>query len=111
MEMHNTTGQLNDGPFPPDGFSFDGKVGRIKRASAWKLVSFLWSRRNRRASFDSLAEPVWGNSGHDISYMAISSIKKAANRFFRENEFPFMVRMKSEEVFLIDQRMEPERKG
>lgn len=103
-ERDVTMNILSDGPFLPDGFAIGGKVAHVKRKGVWKLISFLWATPNRRASFDSLAEPVWGNTAHDISYMAIASLRREANRFFGANDFPLKVQIRHEAVWLIDQR-------
>ncbi len=95
---------LNDGPFLPDGFVIGGKAAHVRRSSVWKLLNFLWALPDRRASFDSLAEPVWGDASHDISYMAIASLRREANRFFGANEFPLKVQIRHEAVWLVEQR-------
>lgn len=94
---------FNKGPFPPNSFSYDGRCVVCKQRRVWKMLSFLWSKPNRRAHVDLLAEPIWEDKNHDISYMAIASLRRAANKFFRENGLPFMVRTKDQVVYIIEQ--------
>ena len=93
-----------EGPIPPDKFAFAGKCERISRRQVWQLVNALWKSPNRKISLDLLAGPLWGNSKHDISIIALGSIRQASNRFFTKHEMPFRVRLKQEEAFLVDER-------
>jgi hypothetical protein len=89
-----------NGPIPPDKFSFDGAQYSLKGKRVWALISFLWVPR--QAFIESLASPVWDDPSHDISIIALGSIRREANRFFRENGIPLIVRIKGETVFLRD---------
>lgn len=98
--------QLDDGPVSPDGFFFDGVMYRLRKPLAWRLINHLWHARSRRASVDSLAIGVWGDAEHDISYLAVATLRRDANRFFVQNCLPFRMKVGQDVAMLIDDRTE-----
>ncbi len=83
------------GPFPPDGFRFDGVEGHVRRPKVWKLINYLWHARGQTAVFADLAEPVWGDREEFVGENNVSSLRRDANHFFEENGWPFKVQLKN----------------
>lgn len=102
---------IQDGPIPPDEFGFSGKCGRMKRSRTWQFVKILWNSPNRTVTLDGLAKPLWGDSKHDISIMAVGSLRRDANRFFTEHGMPFRVRLSQDEAVLADDGKRRKSKG
>lgn len=92
----------SDGPVPPDKFVFAGVTYEVQSPLVWRLISHVWHRPSRRASVDSLAEGVWGNPKHDISYLALATLRRNANRFFSKNDLPFKMKAGRDGVVLLD---------
>ena len=92
---------IQDGPHPPDQFAFDGSVYQIRTGLLWRLIDHVWRQPERRASVDSLAKEVWNDAGHDISYLSLASLRRDANRFFRNNNLPFKMQARQEAVMLL----------
>ena len=53
-----------EGP-TPNGFQYRGTVSEGLSGKPWKLVDYLWKRGEDGASFDDLAEHIWGDSQRD----------------------------------------------
>ena len=90
-----------DGPIPPDTFSFDGIAYSLRSPLVWRLLHHVWSKPGRQASVDSLAKAVWGDATHSVSYLAVASLRRNANRFFKANKLPFMMRTSQETVYVV----------
>ena len=97
--------KIEDGPMQPDRFAFGGEFYRIPTPLLWRLINHVWLAPGRRASVDSLAEAVWGDRKHDISYLALASLRRNANRFFSRNNLPFRMRTSQDAVMLLDDRV------
>lgn len=99
-----------DGPFPPTGFRYKGREGRDCRPLPWRLIDYLWSQRDRSASFNELAEPVWGDKGRLIDPNMLGSARREANKFFRKHGFPFIIKKARNQYLasLVDR--EPEKR-
>jgi hypothetical protein len=89
------------GPFPPDGFRLGGVEKSVVRDKVWKLINHLWYARNRTASFEDLAEPVWGDLASTVDKNNLGSLRRDANHFFEENSWPFRVQLKNGYASLI----------
>jgi hypothetical protein len=94
--------ELNDGPVAPDKFAYGGGVYIVQSQLVWRLISHVWKKPGHRASVDSLAEGVWGNPKHDISYLALATLRRNANRFFTTNNLPFKMRAGRDGVVILD---------
>lgn len=90
-----------DGPIPPNTFSFGGVAYSLRSALVWRLLHHVWSKPGRQVSVDSLAEAVWGDATHSVSYLAVASLRRNANRFFKAHTLPFMMRTSQDTVFVV----------
>ena len=97
-----------DGPEPPDGFTYKGKTYSGLTAKPFMAVSFLWERRNKTASGDELAEPVWRDHAFNPDDVAIQGLRKEINRFFRKSGIPWHAMVKTAHLCL---REGPPREG
>ena len=90
-----------EGPSPPDKFSFNGTAYSVPRPMVFKLIEHLWRSRGRTSRIDNLAEPVWGDHGGSVDDSSLGSVRRDANKFFEEHGLPFRVRTKSRCVSLV----------
>jgi hypothetical protein len=91
----------DDGPIPPDKFAFGGTIYPLVSPLVWRLLHHVWKSPSRQASVDSLAKAVWEDATHSVSYLAVASLRRNANRFFKTNNLPFMMRTSQEAVFVV----------
>jgi hypothetical protein len=66
-----------DGPQPPNQFLFRGKCATLQPLP-WRLLSFLWTSKNRTALTDDVVEAVWGAES-TVSEGALKSAISRAN--------------------------------
>ncbi len=92
---------MNDGPVSPDKFAFGGRFYPLGSPLVWRLLSHVWKSPGRRASVDSLAKAVWEDVTHSVSYLAVASLRRNTNRFFKTNNLPFMMRTSQEVVYVV----------
>lgn len=95
--------EIVDGPIPPDQFAFGGVLYQIQIRPLWRLIDHVWRQPNFHASVDSLKQAVWNDATHDISYWAVATLRRDANRFFRSHKLPFEMRARQESVLLLRQ--------
>ena len=81
-----------DGPIP-NGFRYRGGTKSGLTSLAWKLVNYLWRVGEDGASFDDVAQHVWGDSQRDGNEAKdkFRSPQTRANEFFKDNALPFKV--------------------
>lgn len=92
-------GALPDGPVPPNRWRRDGVVTEKGMTPlSWKLVTFLWSRRNRSGTIEECADAVFGEDRRTVDKIRIGSHRKNANNFFRENRINWEVKTKGDYV-------------
>jgi hypothetical protein len=48
-----------------------------------------------------LAKAVWEDVAHSVSYLAVASLRRNTNRFFKTNNLPFMMRTSQEAVYVV----------
>jgi hypothetical protein len=102
------TAVTHRGSFPPDGFEWDGKKCRGLTGVPWRLVDFLWHKRDRTARFEDLAEPVWRDAEEFITRDMVGSARSDANAFFSRNALPIRLTIKNKQfVELVIQDGEP----
>ena len=88
-----------DGPSTPYTWRYGGKKIGDMRSGAWKLVSYLWGRRSRRADFEEIGRPVFEiNECPNINQ--VGALRRDANNFFRKHQIPWTVKTRAREVFL-----------
>ncbi len=80
----------DDGPVPPNSFCWKGKCKDGMTAMSWKVITFLWPRKNRSASDDDFVPTVWEETVA-VSEDAVGSVRREANKFFGDNKFPWSV--------------------
>lgn len=91
------SGVAPDGPVRPDGFRYEGHLYDGVREMSWRLIIHLWNAANHSASFDDLAEFVWGDRElRHLDESQFGTARRDANRFFNEHSLPFRVRSKRE---------------
>lgn len=90
----------SDGPFPPDGFRWQGKEFRGLSPLPWRLVDYLWLRPEQCAHFNELAEPVWQDHEVIIDSNNFGSPRRDANKWLKANKLPFTLASKSNRAFL-----------
>lgn len=90
-----------DGPISPDKFAFSGTVFPLGSPLVWRLLNHVWQSPSRRVSVDSLARAVWDDVSHSVSYLAVASLRRNTNRFFKANNLPFMMRTSQEAVYVV----------
>lgn len=93
---------LPDGPSPPNLFAFAGETFEISSPAVWRLMNHVWNSPNRQASVNSLGNAVWNDIAHDISYLALATLRRNSNRFFRQHDLPFQMRISQEVVLIKD---------
>ena len=91
----------NNGPIPPDRFVFGGKTYPLGAPLVWRLLHHVWKSPSRQASVDSLATAVWKDATHSVSYLAVASLRRNVNRFFKINNLPFMMRTSQDAVYVV----------
>lgn len=94
--------EIKNGPITPDKFAYAGVVYPVNTPLVWRLIDHVWRKPGRRVSVDSLAQGVWSDANHDISYLALATLRRNANRFFKSNSLPFQMRTRQEEVMLLN---------
>ncbi len=77
-----------DGPVEPNKFRYAGKEFPGLPPRQFQLVKELWKRRDRAASIDDLAEPVWGDREDPPTQSAAKSMVRRVNNFFCDNSLP-----------------------
>jgi len=70
------------------------------QVGAWKMVKYLWGQADYVATFDDLIVPVYDDANHIADENAFGSLRKAANRFFRDNSIPLAVSLSKATVTL-----------
>jgi len=96
------------GPVEPDKFAFNGALYDVPSPLVWRLLDYVWRTPGRRASVESLSVGVWDDPQHSISYLALATLRRNANRFFRQHELPFKMKAGQEEVVLLFTKAHPE---
>jgi hypothetical protein len=91
---------LSDGPLPPNAFAWAGRMHEGLRPQSWRLVDALWNARNRAASLDQLARPVFELADPPERHQYAPAASRA-NAFFRINALPFVIRSKNYHLQLI----------
>jgi hypothetical protein len=91
----------SDGPFPPDGFQYGGRIESIGRTKVWKLINHLWVRRNRTSTIRELAGPVWDDESMVVEKSRLGSLRRDANSFFENCGWPFRVTIKGDYVSIV----------
>ena len=89
-----------EGPIANDfrwnGQDYDGLNGKAK-----KLVGYLWDAKEKTATFDELAGPVWGDHAKHITSNMVGKARARANKFFLDNAIPFEVSIADRSVKLF----------
>ena len=67
----------------------------------WRLLDYLWKLNGKSASFQELAEPVYGDRNEEPSRGSICSMRAKANKFFKRKKIPWRVGIKANQVSLI----------
>jgi hypothetical protein len=78
-------------------------IYQITKKPLWRLIDHVWRQRHFHASIDSLGQAVWDDTTLDISYWAVATLRRDANRFFKRNQLPFTMRTRQESVMLLRQ--------
>jgi len=89
---NDNKGHSADGPIA-NGLRYGGKEFVGLNGQAWKLLNYLWAKGSNGASFDDVAEHVWGDSQRDGNEVKskFRSPQSTANKFFRDNALPFEI--------------------
>src|SRR5690349_8981862 len=99
--MNESTSQrsLPDGPCHPQTWRHAGSTlaPLCLQPLTWNLVEFLWNKRDRTATFQELAEPVWRDHALTLGSAQIGRQRTLANRFFQKNGIPFLIRVNSKD--------------
>ena len=95
-------GGSKDGPVAPDGFVCGGTTHYGLARKPFLTVNFLWQARNRTASADDLAEPVWEDHAATPDRSALDGTRREINSFFRNNGILFHVKRKDLYLVLRD---------
>jgi hypothetical protein len=80
-----------DGPVGLDGFSWRGRRHNGMPKPVARLIRFLWETMSHTADFREITKQVF----HDRDTFtgdSLGTIRKQANAFFAEAEFPFRIR-------------------
>ena len=92
----------SNGPVPPDGFLWNGQRYRIDGPKVWRLVAHLWRCRNHAAEFATLGGPVWRDHAAQIDSGNVGSLRRDANKFFKEHSIPCRVSIRGEWVHIVE---------
>jgi len=79
-----------DGPIV-NGFRWNGQDHYELNGKAEKLVGYLSNAKEKTATFDELAGPVWGDHAKPITSNMVGKARTRANKFFLDNAIPFEV--------------------
>lgn len=90
----------DDAPTPPDGFTYKGQKFQGLTPKPMRLIIHLWIQTNRTSRFDDLADPVWGDRNEIVTKDAVGSLRRQANKFFKDNNIPFRVTINEPHVTL-----------
>ena len=80
-----------NGPVPIRSWRQDGKLLGGWLPKAWNLVNFLYTKKDRTASYDETAEPVFGDREIVVTSELIGSHRRNANNWFLEHNIPLEV--------------------
>ena len=100
MSSDRTT---TDGPMAPDGFRVGERVHHGIRGRQFKLIDFLWPRRNRMAEIADLPSAVWGTDC-GVKVNAVDQLVHRTNRRLAEFGAPYGVRRVGDVVQVYDRR-------
>lgn len=103
----NTMG-THVGPVDQSKFAFNDTLYDVPSPLVWRLLDYVWRKPGRRASVESLAVGVWDDPQHSISYLALATLRRNANRFFRQHKLPFKMKAGQEEVVILDTKTHTE---
>jgi hypothetical protein len=99
--IHRLMGPLptEDGPSKPSSFCWSGKLyppsGRSgMRPTAFRLVSFLWPRSGRKASFEACSGEVFDHAT-EVTRSELKSARQWTNTFFETYGIPLRVSVDS----------------
>lgn len=93
-----------DGPCSDFRWRHDG-VESVSRMceGAWRLCDYLFSHCvDKTADFGDLGEPIYGDREHFVDASGVSSLRRDANRFFRDNGIPLHLTCRGEKVTLAE---------
>lgn len=81
----------DDGPIPPNAFRWQGEEYYGLSRKPWLLVAHMWPRKNKSSDDQALvASGIWDDL-RDVTKDSVGSVRRDANRFFRENRLPWSV--------------------
>lgn len=89
-----------DGPCLPLSFAYRGETFPGVPKMAYRLLAFLWRRRNRASDAADLAGPVFQDVALDPEDHQVARLRTEANSFFRLAGLPFSVRAVDRQVWI-----------
>jgi hypothetical protein len=95
-------GNAVDGPCGIDGFRWQGVTSRGLTRKVFALLTLLWKKHDRTASFSDLAEPVYGDPQETVTGDRVGSLRREANKFFHEHGILLTVTISRPRVAIID---------
>lgn len=87
-EYENTRSNETDGPVGLDSFRWHGTVHGGLTAKRFRLLTALWTAKDRTLHFEQLADPVWGDRNEPVSSTSVDSLCRELRTFFRSKNIP-----------------------
>ncbi len=99
--VRSVTALQQDGPCGSNQWRHDGEVlAGTMQVGAWKMVKHLWGQPEHVARFDDLLVPVYGDPEHIADDNAFGTLRREANKFFKNNGIPWKASLKKGTVSL-----------